>query len=421
MAEISTYIGIIREHLHRDYKGMLRDPAGACKYPFLTPGSEHYQNVLWDWDAWSANIALKQIVHDIGDADEIGRALPYERGCVENYLHYGHFDGWLPGTIKPDKDIEAMRPSRFDKNMRKPTLAQHAAFITKYDNDDAEWIRDGFYYMQSFLHNYRTFRRHKCGLYMWQSEGNVGVDNDPCSYYRPPNSCGSIYLNCFMYREMLAMEYLADCLNQDQIGAYFRREADELREAVIAECWDEKDGFFYSVDLNLVEDEAMDYSRRGMGRPYDSLIMRIGVWSGFMALWCELATPEQAERVVKENYRDDRTFNAAYGVRTLSKLEKMYSVVASGCPSNWWGPIWGICNYLTFRGLLKYGFTDDATELAEKTIRLYGRDFERFGALHEYYDPDNGEPILNKGFQNWNFLVINMINWLEGKEPIEEF
>ena len=122
-----------------------------------------------------------------------------------------------------------------------------------------------------------------------------------------------------------------------------------------------------------------------------------------------------------ERYRDTRTFNAAYGVRTLSKLEKMYNVRGSGNPSLWSGPIWGVSNYLVFRGLVKYGFTDDARDLADKTIRLFGRDFERFGALHEYYLPDSGEPVLNKGFQNWNYLVLNMAVWREGGQLVAEF
>ena len=67
------------------------------------------------------------------------------------------------------------------------------------------------------------------------------------------------------------------------------------------------------------------------------------------------------------------------------------------------------------------GYTEEARELAEKTILLLGRDYERFGALHEYYLPDNGEPVLNKGFQNWNLLVLNMAAWLDGKEVISEF
>ena len=83
--------------------------------------------------------------------------------------------------------------------------------------------------------------------------------------------------------------------------------------------------------------------------------------------------------------------------------------------------MWGVSNYLTWRGLVNYGFRQEAEELALKTVNLFGRDFERFGALHEYYQPENGEPILNPGFQNWNYLVLNMVAWLQGDEPVAEF
>jgi len=41
--------------------------------------------------------------------------------------------------------------------------------------------------------------------------------------------------------------------------------------------------------------------------------------------------------------------------------------------------------------------------------------------LHEFYNPDTGDPIMTKGFQNWNFLVLNMIAWLEGRVVVSEF
>ena len=138
-------------------------------------------------------------------------------------------------------------------------------------------------------------------------------------------------------------------------------------------------------------------------------------------MWAGIATVEQAQEMVTLHYKNQKTFHAPYGIRTLSKMEKMYNLKASGNPSSWLGPIWGVSNYLVFRGLLNYGFTAEAREMAEKTIALFGRDFERFGALHEYYQPENGEPILNRGFQNWNYLVLNMINWLEGKPAVWEF
>ena len=137
----------------------------------------------------------------------------------------------------------------------------------------------------------------------------------------------------------------------------------------------------------------------GAPRHWNTLIQRIGVWSGFMAMWSGIATSEQADRMV----------------RTLSKMEKMYAIKKTGNPSCWLGPIWGISNYMTFEGLVKYGYVKEAKELAVKTIKLFGADLEKIGQFHEYYDPESGEGVNNPGFQNWNLLVVNMIEWLEAQ------
>jgi putative isomerase len=421
--ELSKQYAVIRKYIFESYKGMFREAGGAFEYPFLTPGSEQYADVLWDWDSWLSNVALRQILIEAGNKDEIDRILPYERGCVLNYLNWGGMDGWIPITIVRDvEDTKGERPKDiYRSNMHKPVLAQHAAFLVRLGDGDAEWLRKKFYFMQTFLNNYKMHHRHKCGLYYWQDDHAIGVDNDPCTYFRPIASSGSIYLNCLMYKELQAMAYLCDCLNLNEISNNYRKDAYELKQAIQGNCWDEWTGFFYSVDLNLISNEDIKGLHRGYPRDWDCLIQRIGVWSGFLALWAGIATPEQAKRIVEEHYRNQKTYNAPAGVRTLSKMEKMYKVHATGNPSDWLGPVWGVSNYMTFRGLIKYGFLDDARELAEKTIRLFAKDFDRFGALHEYYQPENGEPILNRGFQNWNFLVLNMIAWMEDKDYIEEF
>ena len=153
----------------------------------------------------------------------------------------------------------------------------------------------------------------------------------------------------------------------------------------------------------------------GAPRHWNTLIQRIGVWSGFMAMWSGIATSAQADRMVKEHYKNKKTFCAPYGVRTLSKMEKMYAIKKTGNPSCWLGPIWGISNYMTFEGLVKYGYVKEAKELAVKTIKLFGADLEKNGQFHEYYDPESGEGVNNPGFQNWNLLVVNMIEWLEAQ------
>ena len=52
---------------------------------------------------------------------------------------------------------------------------------------------------------------------------------------------------------------------------------------------------------------------------------------------------------------------------------------------------------------------------------LFGRDLEQNGCLHEYYDPDSCEPIVTHGFENWNYLVLNMIAWLEDRDFVDTF
>lgn len=431
-ADTAKYIAIVRDHVGRDYEGMFREEGGSFKYPFLAPGSAQYSDVLWDWDSWLSDVALRQILLERGSDEARKKALRYEQGCVLNYLNYGGMDGWIPILITRHSATRKAQLESFDSyatNMHKPCLAQHAAFIVKLNGGDAEWLRDSFYQLQAFVSRYKNFQRHVAtGLYFWNDDTAIGVDNDPSTFMRPPKSSGSIYLNCLMYKELLATVYLCERLNLGEIGASYRRDADELKAAIQKNCWDERDGFFYSVDLNLLPYEGKPFSadpkirlHAGNPRDYDCLIQRIGVWSGFLAMWSGIATPEQAKRIVQEHFKNEKTFNAAYGVRTLSKLEKMYNVRASGNPSLWTGPIWGVSNYMVFRGLVDYGFEAEARELARKTILLFGRDFERFGALHEYYLPDSGEPVLNKGFQNWNYLVLNMAAWLEGKDTVREF
>ncbi|MBN1180688.1 MAG: glycoside hydrolase family 37 [Bacteroidales bacterium] len=425
------YISIIKSNVFKDYKKMYREPSGSLVYPFLTPGSNQYDNVLWDWDSWLSNVALRQILTDTGSEKDKKEALKYEQGCVLNFLHYGDWDGYLPIVIWEDSKPRDIKPENiYDVNMHKPVLAQHAAFIIQQNGGDAEWIREKFYHLQAFVNNYKNHHRDKAtGLFYWQSDVAIGVDNDPCTFYRPNKSSASIYLNCLMYRELLAMVYIAEKLRIPEVGKEFASDAEALKAAIQKHCWDERDGFYYSVDLNLRPvannpDSTLGRTfiiHSGYPRDYDCLIQRIEVWTGFMALWAGIATPEQAERIVKEHYLDTKTFNSPSGVRTLSKMEKMYSLRASANPSNWRGPIWGISNYMVFKGLVDYGYKDEARELAVKTICLFGKDFEQHGALHEYYEPETGEPLLNLGFQNWNYLVLNMIAWMEGEEVVEEF
>jgi len=133
------------------------------------------------------------------------------------------------------------------------------------------------------------------------------------------------------------------------------------------------------------------------------------MFTGFMPLWCNIATRQQAADLLNANYFADQRFRADWGVRSLSNLENMYSLDFSSNPSNWLGPLWGVVQYMTWVALKNYGYTEAASDLADKTIQLFARDIATNGSLNEYYHPDTGAALSHKGFMDWNMLVLEMI------------
>ena len=399
---------ILGAYIQKNGASLLRQAEGGLRHPFIVPGSV-YSSQLWDWDCWLTNIALRQAGTE--GLEE------HETGCVLNFLEHMKPSGRVPVSVQANGELPAATEGIV--NSHKPCLAQHAAFIVQQRGGDINWLAPAFPQLLRYVDYYMEHCRHSTGLYFWINDCAIGVDNDPCTFYRPEKSSGSIFLNCLMYRELEAVCRLGELLGADV--RKYALEKEHLRDAVRLHCYDEKDGFYYSVDLNLLPVDPENWLHSGAPRHWDCLIQRIGVWSGFLAMWCGIATPEQARRMVRENLLDEKSFWAPFGVRSLAAYEKMYTVAATGNPSCWLGPVWGIVQYFVFRGLVRYGFTEEARTLAEQTVRLFEQDIAACGQMHEYYNPETGAPVNNPGFQSWNLLALNMQAWLSGDPVITEF
>lgn len=420
---MEKYIASLKSFIAHTSQQMTREPMGVLKHPYIVPcapDSPYYSSTLWDWDSWFTSIVMGQIEADSGTHGEF---VEYERGCVLNFLDMCSDEGVIPICVTQSGVMHSnsQKQSGFDTNMHKPMLAQQIAALVQRDGGRVDWLAPYFARLESFLLRYlESHTNAETGLAYWQDDFAVGVDNDPSVFYRPDKSCGSIYLNCLLYRDLLALGYLLEQAGDMQKANQWRGKAQDLAGAIQKYCWDERDGTYYSVDFALRPVDPNDWLHKGAPRDYPCILLRIDNWSSFLPLWAGIASPEQAARMV-ERIRDARTFACKGGIRTLSRLEKMYDIRASNNPSNWRGPVWGVSNFMVFSGLVKYGYEEDAKLLAEKTIRLFGRDLEVNGSLHEYYNPDTCEPIVTHNFQNWNFLVLNMIAWLEGRKFVDTF
>ena len=414
---MEKYSKLIKEYSKGAYKLITREASGYLRYPFIVPGAP-YPFELWDWDSWLTNVAVRQIILDNRETGD--DFVDYERGCILNFLEHTDEKGMMPILIDSTSKVTFLENC---KNMHKPCLAQHLAFILKETDNDTSWLKaEHIAALERFMAYYKSeFRHAETGLYRFLDDTAIGVDNDPSIFYRPFGSTASVYLNCLMYKELLAVEYIFKALGDETKAEAYRKDAEELKAIVREHLWDERNGMYYSADISLYPVNPNDWLHSGKPRHWSSLIMRIDEWSGFLAMWAGIATPEEAERMVRENMLNERTFWSNYGVRSLSKCEKMYKIWKSGNPSCWLGPSWGNANYMCWKALLDYGYTEEARELAIRTVELFGKGLDKHGDMHEYYDPDTGEGVHNISFQRWNLLVNNMLAWLEGREVVSEF
>lgn len=406
----------LKDYLLKLSEILWAQPYGDFKNPcIVVTKNSSYPSQLWDWGNWANNIALRQIAAYQGKEDEL---LKHEIGSVLNFLDTQKEDGSIEIAIfsSDDKNFFKSLPH---KNIHKPVLCQHVAFILKYNSDTA-WVKEIYSKLKKFISYYEENAKHESGLYYFFDDFAIGVDNDPSTFYRPDNSSASIFLNTLMYMELGSLSHIASLLGEKADENYYKEKQNELKNAINDFCYDEKDGMYYSCDINL-RPIATKGLHAGAPRHYSTLIQRLGCWSSFLPLWAGIPTKEQAERIVKENLLDEKAFWAPFGVRSLSKYEKMYRLIGSGNPSSWHGGVWILSNYFVFKGLLKYSYTELGKELAEKTVNLLAKDLEENGAFHEYYNPENGHGLFNKGFSSWNLLAFNMLSYLDGKDVIEEF
>ena len=393
------------------------EPYGDFKYPcIVVTKNSSYPSQLWEWGNWVNNIALRQIAVYKNKQDELTK---HEIGSVLNFLNEQKEDGSIEIVVFSDKsmDFTSKMPH---KNVHKPVLAQHVAFILKY-TDDTAWVKEIYHKLKAFISFYENNAKHESGLFYFFDDFAIGVDNDPSTFYRPENSSASIFLNSLMYAELGAMSHIASLIGNEADKEYYSARRKELKAAINQHCYDEKDGMYYSCDINLRPIDESVALHKGAPRHYSTLIQRLGCWSSFLPLWAGIPNKKQAERIIKENLLDEKAFWAPFGVRSLSKYEKMYRLIGSGNPSSWQGGVWILSNYFVFKALLKYGYIKEGEQLAEKTLNLLAKDLEENGAFHEYYNPETGEGLYNKGFSSWNLLAFNMLEYFDKKEIIEEF
>lgn len=356
---------------------IVKPPSGILTHEYLVPAGPYTQ--LFDWDTYFMGVALSY--------DNIGEPL---ENSVKAFLdftdeNYGS-KGYTP------REIATNAPDALPQ-MCKPFLAQMAlrASETLHNYD---WLRDPSgptrlsYYQKlaDTLAFWELARRSPDGLFRWFNGVESGVDNNPAVSDNPADISEGVDLQCYIYREYLAMSILATKLDKDTDANSYREKARELANLVRTRMWSARDGMFLNID-----------SRTGK-------FVRIKTWTTFVPLWAGIAIKSQADEMIRAHLLNAREFWSPNGIRTISITEPLYNPHSG----YWRGPVWVISNYLLMHGLENYGYKKEAIQLANETVSLLVRDLHATGGMNENYNPETGAPDAAGHFVSWDLLAEHM-------------
>lgn len=364
-----------------------RIPAGELKHAGLFP-SYHYIwfHGFWAWDSWKHAVALAQ--YDPVLAQEQIRAM----------YDFLSEDGFIADCIYRDTTIEA-------HNFRntKPPLSAWSAWKVFDKSSDTNFIKE--LYPKILLQHqwwYAQRDHDQDGLCEYGStDGTLiaakwesGMDNavrfDDSKILKNNESAWSLNqesvdLNAYLYAEKLYLVKMATLLDKYDDAKVFEREALELKAKIQKQFFDPESGWFFDTNLEG-----------------DTFIHVMGC-EGWIPLWAEVATHEQAEEV-KNNMMNPELFYTRVPFQTLSASHPKFKPDGG----YWRGPNWIDQSYFGIKGLHNYGFHEEAYDASYKLMHGAQGVMQDGMSIRENYNPITGEGLESENF-SWSaahYLLI---------------
>lgn len=179
--------------------------------------------------------------------------------------------------------------------------------------------------------------------------------------------CNPLITNAALVKYADALAWMAETLGWPEEAVAWRSEANRRRERIRARCWNAEIGFFF--DYQYMRSEQL---------PYWSL-------AGFWPLWAEIATPDEAERLVSHLDRFEHPHGLAYTPEAYPSPHPEFDWLQWGYPSGW-PPM----HRIVIEGLDAYGYHEAAERIATKLLILMVDQYERTGYTWEKYNVVDG-------------------------------
>lgn len=211
-----------------------------------------------------------------------------------------------------------------------------------------------------------------------------------------PSNFEAVDLNSMLVQEEKSLAAMALELGRNSEAREWTRKAEERSKKINEIMWDDSTGFYYNVDKKT---HTFTFKK-----PNDLKRQEI---IGFLPMWAGIADKQRAERLVGK-LTDPKKFWRKYGVPSLSADDPYYN------PKGYWnGPVWVEWNYLIMRGLLNYGYPQEAKELVMRVAANMIAELKKNHNLWEFYSPDDQWAGYHKTYI-WAGMISRMLLDVQG-------
>jgi Mannosylglycerate hydrolase MGH1-like glycoside hydrolase domain len=175
------------------------------------------------------------------------------------------------------------------------------------------------------------------------------VHYDPKTYTMDLDDVG---LNSLYALDAESLAALAGILGKADDQKQFQADYQRMKQLVREKLWNDKDGIYENRFWNG------EFSKRLSP-------------SSFYPMLAGIATPEQAERMVREHLLNPQEFWGEYVIPTTTRSDPAFSD-----QYYWRGSIWGPTNYLVYHAIDRYGYDQVAQDFAAKSYALFQSDWK---------------------------------------------
>jgi alpha,alpha-trehalase len=176
---------------------------------------------------------------------------------------------------------------------------------------------------------------------------------DHCLQFLP------VDLNCCLFKYEQDMARIYHLNNNKTKSKLCKKKAESRRKHIFDLMWNEKKGFFFDYNYKFKK-QSNFYSL-----------------AGYYPLWAGLATNSQAEKM-KDNLK---MFEYNGGLANTQSFDLSDDVKQHDYPNGWAQQHW-----IVIKGLLNYGYHEDAKRIAKKWLDLNKKVYQKNGKFWEKYN-----------------------------------